>query len=835
MRGRSAGVAPLLVGLALGCTSEGPKPDSKPKTEAVRVAEDLRTRIAVEPRSPVDLRVAFSTSARAPLFLERVGQPGVSLSIVAEDVEESAPVDVDEHTRVFVGARSGIDVVQTTTNTGVEELRSLRVARATLELRYHVTLGPALLRLRVVDDIVEAFDENDVARLRTTPAWAIDARGVRRALQPNVEPVDRGRFLLRYLLDARDLAAPIAIDPAWTTTGELALGRINFGGAMLPGKKLIVFGGRALSGITAASEIYDAATASWTAGPSLARPRMSPGVVTFSDGRVMACAGAGATETSSTSDVYDPKTNKFTAAAAAPLVFGSPRGVVLAGDVALYTGPAGGAVYELGTNKWSTTAAFVTPRGGHASVVLPDGKAIILGGANGAGVVLSSVESFDPATKTFTAFGSMSSPREGFTANVAGGRVVVVGGSDGTSLLDTVDVFDPTKGTWSPGPKLPSGRDAHSAVTLPDGRLLVVGGQTLSALVKDAWMLDATASSWLSAGALAHARSNLALLPIDAAASSVFAIAGYDGSTRKDVEVFTPVAIGIACTGAGECATSHCVDGFCCDKSACAADETCGGAASAGTCKKKNGQPCTTGDVCGSGKCVDGVCCDSACNGLCEACDVTATPGSCTTLPPGDKPHGTTRGGCPGSGACQALCGGVDRNACTVFPGATTSCGAATCSDGEESRQSFCDGAGACVDPTKTKCEPFACGATACKKACAADADCAAGFTCATRTGKCVFGAKCDGDHTVVVPDAPSIDCTPYRCAGAACVAKCATSDDCLPGTTCDVASGACVPTNGASDSSSGCAVGTSSADGGTAWLVALLGLSSMRRRRVAR
>ena len=88
--------------------------------------------------------------------------------------------------------------------------------------------------------------------------------------------------------------------------------------------------------------------------------------------------------------------------------------------------------------------------------------------------------------------------------------------------------------------------------------------------------------------------------------------------------------------------------------------------------------------------------------------------------------------------------------------GAAVACGDASCKDGSETLASFCDGAGGCTTVPSVNCEPFACGEVSCKRACAVDFDCASGYSCDARTGRCVFGAKCDGDHTVVVPSAAS-------------------------------------------------------------------------------
>src|SRR5262249_28753998 len=111
------------------------------------------------------------------------------------------------------------------------------------------------------------------------------------------------------------------------------------------------------------------------------------------------------------------------------------------------------------------------------------------------------------------------------------------------------------------------------------------------------------------------------------------------------------------------------------------------------------------------------------------------------------------------------------------------------------------------------------------------DADCAPGYSCAQRTGVCVFGATCDGDHTMVVTNGPPIDCTPYRCAGVACLQKCVSSSDCVAGTTCSTSSGAC-EVSAAADSGGGCSFAPAGGHIEALASLGLLGLLTLVRRR---
>ncbi len=58
--------------------------------------------------------------------------------------------------------------------------------------------------------------------------------------------------------------------------------------------------------------------------------------------------------------------------------------------------------------SWTATGSMTTPRSGFAAVPLPDGKVLVMGGTNG-NKSLASAELYDPATGTWTATGSMVS------------------------------------------------------------------------------------------------------------------------------------------------------------------------------------------------------------------------------------------------------------------------------------------------------------------------------------------------------------------------------------------------------------------------------------------
>jgi hypothetical protein len=70
--------------------------------------------------------------------------------------------------------------------------------------------------------------------------------------------------------------------------------------------------------------------------------------------------------------------------------------------------------------------------------------------------------------------------------------------------------------------------------------------------------------------------------------------------------------------------------------SECAGALTCDGN---GACFKGPGATCNADGECQSTHCVDGLCCDTACVGLCKSCKLAASPGVCTPIPLGTDPE----------------------------------------------------------------------------------------------------------------------------------------------------------------------------------------------------
>ena len=132
--------------------------------------------------------------------------------------------------------------------------------------------------------------------------------------------------------------------------------------------------------------------------------------------------------------------------------------------------------------SWQTVAGLSVARAGATGTILPNGHVLIVGGVADttvAGTATSSVEIYDPTKQTFSAGPSLSIGRAGHTATVLpDGRVLVIGGYGqlGSRSTSSVEIYDPATNQWSTAAPMTYGRSGHAAVLLADGRVMVIGG-----------------------------------------------------------------------------------------------------------------------------------------------------------------------------------------------------------------------------------------------------------------------------------------------------------------------------------------------------------------------
>lgn len=195
------------------------------------------------------------------------------------------------------------------------------------------------------------------------------------------------------------------------------------------------------------------------------------------------------------------------------------------------------------SGSWSTIAPMPTGRTFLAAATVPNGRIYAIGGSNSSSL-LNSVEAYDPATNTWDC--SVGDPSSGCSsatiapmptarawlavATGANGRIYAIGGGTVGAAFSTMEAYDPATNTWSTLAPMPTPRFGLAAASGPDGRIYAVGGRNPSTVFNTVEAYDPATNTWAcSAGDTSPGCSSTTLAPMPTARAFLAAAAGPDG------------------------------------------------------------------------------------------------------------------------------------------------------------------------------------------------------------------------------------------------------------------------------------------------------------------
>jgi N-acetylneuraminic acid mutarotase len=239
---------------------------------------------------------------------------------------------------------------------------------------------------------------------------------------------------------------------AWEQVASLTTARASLAAASVPDGGIYAIGGSAGGAASGAAEVFDPVQDRWTPLPLLPTPRAWLAAATAPDGRVYTFGG---------------QLIAFQSA---------PDG----GLLATYNPSAAVEIYDPSANTWSTGPSMPTARWALAAVLGPDGAFYVMGGQTDLTHPTDVVERLLP-DGGWQSLPSLSSARSGLAAAVGPDqRIYAISGYVyGGATVGTVDVFDPSAGTWSVAPlPLPTPRYGLAAATAPGprGYVYAIGG-----------------------------------------------------------------------------------------------------------------------------------------------------------------------------------------------------------------------------------------------------------------------------------------------------------------------------------------------------------------------
>jgi len=299
---------------------------------------------------------------------------------------------------------------------------------------------------------------------------------------------------------------------------------------------------------------------------SMNSPRVQHTATLLANGKVLITGGDNINP--STGELYDPSANTFTSVGNMSAQFESHTATLLcdlshppcANDKVLIAGgpTSSTELFDPATSEFTPVANTLAQRLSATATLLPNGKVLLAGGttvttSTTPGVALSSAELFDPSAATFAFTGTMVSARQNYTATLlSNGKVLLVGGSDGSNALASAELFDPSNNSFAlSGGSLHTARWSHTATLLSNGKVFITGGwDSTNQAVASAELYDPSTDSFSTVTAsMITARADFTSTLLSN--GTVLIVGGHDQSNNifANVEIFDPSSATFTSTG----------------------------------------------------------------------------------------------------------------------------------------------------------------------------------------------------------------------------------------------------------------------------------------------
>ncbi len=302
-------------------------------------------------------------------------------------------------------------------------------------------------------------------------------------------PLADGSVLIAGGTGAADVAEIYsASSGTFTPTSGMLAARKYHTATLLTDGRVLITGGFDGSNVLFSAEIFDRSTGTFTPTGNMLHARQHHAAALLADGRVLVVGGSNPVENQlASAEIFDLTTGVFADAGSS---LQQAREFATAtpmpnGDV-LVDGGTGTSATVLATGELFTAGAFLpqsfpmlNPRTRHTATLLPSGEVLIAGGYDGFSALQSAeLYSGGSGNSSFSAItASLVAVRKQHTATVlASGKVLLAGGTNGSSPIGSGELFDPTQQTFMASGVMVTPRFNASAALLQDGTVLIAGG-----------------------------------------------------------------------------------------------------------------------------------------------------------------------------------------------------------------------------------------------------------------------------------------------------------------------------------------------------------------------
>jgi N-acetylneuraminic acid mutarotase len=195
------------------------------------------------------------------------------------------------------------------------------------------------------------------------------------------------------------------------------------------------------------------------------------------------------------------------------------------------------------TTGWAEKASMPTARFGMAACTL-NGKIIVIGGNDGNSMV-NTVEEYNPITDSWTGKNPISTERVLPFANVVGNKIYVIGGAEllFEQTYSLVEEYDPATDSWTIKSNMPTPRGAAVSGVV-GGKIYVISGRTGYETDDHQFpktdaveMYDPVADSWVKKASIPTARAHACGAVLN---GKIYVVGGELYEKGQVVEVYDP-------------------------------------------------------------------------------------------------------------------------------------------------------------------------------------------------------------------------------------------------------------------------------------------------------
>jgi PKD repeat protein len=445
---------------------------------------------------------------------------------------------------VYKNAFAGCDVSYRCDAYKTEEFITVKDANAATIWTWELDTHGLTPRLTPANTI-ELCDNAGIPRLRINAPEGKDANGNRLCVRGQLSMSLSGHSISLHA-KLEKCAFPVVIDPSWSSTGNMSIGRFAHSAVLTSNGNVLVSGGSSQSSDLATCEIFDPTTGVWAATGSMTDTRYRSVSIALPSGKII---NVGGDPNLKSCEIYEESTGFWTSTgsfnisrAACSVTLLADGSIIAAGGGNLPNNAITSTceLYNPVSGNWTYTGNLNSARESQNAVMLASGNVLCNGGGNLA-TQLASAEEYDSLTGLWRNVGSMTTVRIGqLSVLLSNGNVLTVGGSTNVTNLSSSEIYDATNQIWNLTGSTSITLDGNTLTHIGHGKVLATGGLG-TAYYTDCEVYDETRGDWISTSPLLRPRYNHTATRLND--GRVLVTGGYNGTVafvEPTCEIYDP-------------------------------------------------------------------------------------------------------------------------------------------------------------------------------------------------------------------------------------------------------------------------------------------------------